>query len=95
MQIIGLLKFNDMSTPVNVLSKSQQQSLKKEQFSIINDNLNIACIDVRQMVIFLLMLLTKTKKKIKNKQRNKQTIHLRSINIKSIHCFLVQHKVTK
>lgn len=75
MQIIGLLKFNDMSTPVNVLSKSQQQSLKKEQFSIINDNLNIACIDVRQMVIFLLMLLTKTKKKSRiNKETNKQYI---------------------
>lgn len=91
MQIIGLSKFDDMSTPVNVLSKSQQQRLQKEQFSTNNDNLNIACIDVRQMVIFLLMLLTKPKKKIKNTQRNKQTIHLRSINIKSIYCFLVHH----
>lgn len=52
MQIIGLSKFDDVSTPVNVLSKSQQQRLQKEQFSTNNDNLNIACIDVRQMVIF-------------------------------------------
>lgn len=64
-----------MSTPVNVLSKSQQQRLQKEQFSTNNDNLNIACIDVRQMVIFLLMLLTKPKKKSRiNKETNKQYI---------------------
>lgn len=66
-----------MSTPVNVLSKSQQQRLQKEQFSTNNDNLNIACIDVRQMVIFLLMLSTKPKKK---SRINKETNNTSAIN---------------
>lgn len=59
---IGVLKFDDFSTPINVPYMSQLYRYQNEQFSSNNDYLNIVFIDVQQGIFFLLMLLTKRKK---------------------------------